>query len=226
MGYRFRGVLGSMCTQRDETVTVTRWASSQVDRDRWLDGRRQRLRTAGEWLRSGGSVLLYGPGGAGKSAALATVTATAARSRVLRCTPSECTAGTRFAALADLLSRITPEQFDRVPAASRRLLTAVAAGSAGTASSGSAYAFEPAEVERAALALLRALARTRPLLVVVDDLQWVDEASADALAFAAARVDDLPVHMAAAERVAPGDRPRRRSLCTSPLLVVGLEAWP
>ncbi|NJC71021.1 ATP-binding protein [Planosporangium thailandense] len=195
---------------------MTPQASSETDRDQWLDSRRQRLRTAGEWLRSGGSVLLYGPSGARKSTALAALAATAARSRVLRCTPAERGAGTRYAALADLLSRVTPEQFDQVPAAGRRLLAAVAAGAGD--------GVEPAEVRRALVALWRALARARPLLVVVDDLQWVDEASADVLEFAATGVDDVPVHLAAAERVPPGGRPRRRHLCPSPLLVVGLEA--
>jgi hypothetical protein len=42
----------------------------------------------------------------------------------------------------------------------------------------------------------RAMARTRPVLLVVDDLQWVDRHTADVLRFVAAPVDDLPLRMA------------------------------
>ena len=81
----------------------------------------------------------------------------------------------------------------------------------------------PAAVRLAVLNLFRVLARSRPLLLIVDDLQWVDEASADVLRFVALRVEDLPVQMAAAERVAPDCLPLRRGLCSPPLLVVRLD---
>jgi hypothetical protein len=89
--------------------------------------------------------------------------------------------------------------------------------------SGDLGSFGPAEVRLAALNLFRVVARSRPLLLIIDDLQWVDEASAEALRFVGRRVGDVPVQVAAVERVAPGHRPLRRALCASPLLVVGLE---
>jgi predicted ATPase len=194
---------------------VAQQASSEMDRDRWPAGRRQRLHPAREWLLSGGSVLVFGPAGTGKSAALDVVTAAAVRSRVLRCAPTERDADRRYAALLTLIRSVTSAELDAVPAARRRVLD--------TGVSGDLDSFGPAAARLAALTLFRVLARSRRLLLVVDDLQWVDEASADALRFVASRVDDVPVHLAAAERVAAGAAPSRRALCPSPLLLVGPE---
>jgi hypothetical protein len=186
-----------------------------VDGEQWLAGRRQRLHTAQEWLVSGGSALLFGPVGVGKSAALDMVTAAAVRSRVLRWAPTEGDADRRFATLTGLLGSIGSADLDAVPANRRRVLAAVV--------SGNLKSVAPATVRVAALNLFRVLARSRPLLLVVDDLQWVDGASADVLRFVASRVDDVPVRMGAAERVEPGGLPLRRALCPSPLLLAVLE---
>ena len=48
---------------------------------------------------------------------------------------------------------------------------------------------------RAFLALLRALARDRPVLVAIDDVQWLDAPSARVVAFAARRLGDSRVGM-------------------------------
>jgi hypothetical protein len=106
-------------------------------------------------------------------------------------------------------------ELDAVPGARRRVLAA--------AMSWDLDSVAPAAVRLAALNLFRVLARSRPLLLIVDDLQWLDEASADVLRFVAPRVEDLPVQMAAAERVAPDCLPLRRGLCPPPLLVVRLD---
>ena len=52
---------------------------------------------------------------------------------------------------------------------------------------------------------LRALAAREPVLVAVDDVQWLDRPSADALAFAARRVEGVPVRFLLARR--SGRRP-------------------
>jgi DNA-binding CsgD family transcriptional regulator len=54
------------------------------------------------------------------------------------------------------------------------------------------------------LALLRLLARDGPVLITVDDVQWLDPSSARILSFAARRLGDLPVGMLLAQR---GDGP-------------------
>jgi AAA ATPase domain len=183
-----------------------------------LVGRRHRLQTAGEWLLSGGSVLFFGPAGAGKTAALDVVTAAVVQSRVLRYAPAASSTGhpdRPFGALAGLLSTITAAELESVPAARRKVLAAAVSAEPGLLSP-----VTPAAMRLAVLNLLRVLARDLPLLLIVDDLQWVDEASAEVLRFVAPRVDDLPVQMAAAERVAPDSLPLRRGLCPPPLLVV------
>ena len=54
------------------------------------------------------------------------------------------------------------------------------------------------------LALITALAARRPLLLAVDDVQWLDPASAAILAYAVRRIDDAPVRVLLARRD-PGD---------------------
>jgi hypothetical protein len=189
--------------------------SSAAADDHSLAGRRNRLQTAKEWLLSGGSVLFFGTVGVGKSAAVDVITAAAVRSRVLRCASVEGEAGRAFGALAGLLSSITAAELDSVPAARRRILLAVM--------NDDVESVAPVAVRLAALNLFRVLAFSRPLLLIVDDLQWVDEASSDVLRFVASRVEDLPVQIAAAERVAPECLPLRRGLCPLPLLAVRLD---
>jgi DNA-binding CsgD family transcriptional regulator len=54
------------------------------------------------------------------------------------------------------------------------------------------------------LALLRLLARDAPVLIAVDDVQWLDPSSARILSFAARRLGDLPVGILLSQR---GDGP-------------------
>ena len=53
---------------------------------------------------------------------------------------------------------------------------------------------------RAFLALLRLLARDRPVLVAVDDIQWLDVPSRRALSFAARRLGDAPIGIVVTQR--------------------------
>src|SRR5262245_57080622 len=55
-------------------------------------------------------------------------------------------------------------------------------------------------VPRAFAALLRLLARDRPLLLAVDDVQWLDVSSRRALSFAARRLADAPVGILVTQR--------------------------
>ena len=73
----------------------------------------------------------------------------------------------------------------------------------------------PAEPERflvaaATMSLIAAEAERRPVLVVVDDAQWVDQESAAAFAFAARRLEEDQVCFiwSARDRSALGDLPR------------------
>ena len=55
----------------------------------------------------------------------------------------------------------------------------------------------PTAVALATLGVLRTLARSRPTIVTIDDLQWVDAPSLRALTFAFRRVDDEPLGLLA-----------------------------
>ena len=71
---------------------------------------------------------------------------------------------------------------------------------------------------RAVLAALRGLAEESPVLVAIDDLQWLDSASARALRYAIRRLDAEPVGILAVTRT--GSHPESR-LATAELLPPG-----
>ncbi|MFJ8535494.1 AAA family ATPase [Streptomyces sp. NPDC093591] len=160
-------------------------------------GREELFSTAREQLGRGGSVLLHGPAGIGKSTvlrALAGEYGGAART-VLRCSPTESESHLPFLALADLLGLVLDEVSERLPTAQR-----IALESALTGRGESTLQRDGLALRLAVLSTLRALADTGPVLVVVDDLQWLDPASAELLGFAARRLGDTPVRMLCAVR--------------------------
>ena len=59
-------------------------------------------------------------------------------------------------------------------------------------------------VSLAVLGVLRSLATVGPVTIAIDDAQWTDTPSARVLAFALRRIDDEPISVLAATRVAPG----------------------
>jgi DNA-binding CsgD family transcriptional regulator len=107
---------------------------------------------------------------------------------VLSSRPAEADASLSYAGLADLVDGIDDEAFDTLPAPQRQ---AIDVALLRAASEGRPP--EPRAVFAAFVSLLRALAGERPTVVAVDDVQWLDRPSAGALAFAARRVDALPI---------------------------------
>ncbi len=99
-----------------------------------------------------------------------------------------------FAALGDLLAG-TQDEIGRLPAPQRRALriALVLEEPQGEPPDERAIAV-------ATLALLRRLAADAPLLVALDDLQWLDRASAGVLGFAFRRLDAEPVGVLATAR--------------------------
>ncbi|MCZ4638981.1 ATP-binding protein, partial [Streptomyces rubrogriseus] len=160
-------------------------------------GREGSFGAAREQLARGGSVLLHGPAGIGKSTVLRTLAAEYARTAhtVLRCSATESESHLPFLALADLLGQVLDEVSGALPAAQRTALE-----SALTGRGESTLRRDGLALRLAVLSALRALAAEGPVLVVADDLQWLDPASAELLGFAARRLGETPVRLLCAVR--------------------------
>ena len=130
------------------------------------------------------ALVVRGDPGIGKTSlwAAATDLATAAGALVLVSRPVEAEMPLGYAGLGDLLEPVA----DRVLAALTEPLAADLAAAL-LLRDGSAPS-DPLVVARATLAALRDLAAESPVVVAVDDGQWLDPASARALAFAVRRL--------------------------------------
>ncbi|MFD1544442.1 ATP-binding protein [Nonomuraea guangzhouensis] len=126
----------------------------------------------------GRALVLRGAAGVGKSALL-DLAAAKSTSPVLRASGIEAETGLAYAALHELLRPVTG-LLDTLPGPQRDALR----GALGLAR-GSADRFL---VSAGVLSLLAEAAAGEGLLVLVDDFQWIDQASADALLFAARRL--------------------------------------
>ncbi|WP_091108457.1 helix-turn-helix transcriptional regulator [Micromonospora citrea] len=141
---------------------------------------------------SGGAVVLRGEAGAGKTALLDAAAARGGAMRVLRTTGVEAESDLAFAALHQVLWPVTGS-LDALPAPQRDAVRAALGLAAGSA--GDRYL-----LGAGALSLLAEAAEPDGLICVVDDFQWVDRASADALLFAARRVGTEKIAMLFAVR--------------------------
>jgi DNA-binding CsgD family transcriptional regulator len=147
------------------------------------DEERARLATLLDDARSGhaGTVLLHGEPGVGKSALLEDLVASAGGDvLVLRAQGMESEAPLPFAALHRLLRPVLGI-LDRVPAPQARALRA-AFGQADDVT------VEPFLAALATLSLLTEAAEDATVLCVIDDAQWLDRATADAVLVAARRL--------------------------------------
>jgi predicted ATPase len=134
----------------------------------------------------GAAVVLRGETGVGKSSLLSVAARHAADAgrAVLWVTGVESEAQVPFSGLHRLLRPILPE-VDALPRRQREALLS-AFGMAEPAA-------EPYLVSYAALELVAERAAEVPLVLVVDDVQWLDPPSASALAFLARRIEYEPV---------------------------------
>ena len=120
--------------------------------------------------------------------------------RVLSARPSGADAQLAFTALIDLLDDVEFDRLDDLPAPQRRALD-----SALLRDDPDGPPAEPHAIRLAFLNVLRALTRERPVVLAVDDVQWLDGPSADALAFVARRLDpDQAVFLLARRPGPPG----------------------
>ncbi|HET9974590.1 MAG TPA: AAA family ATPase [Streptosporangiaceae bacterium] len=155
-----------------------------------LRGRDRELSVLGTFLdavRAGGSRVLVvrGEPGVGKTALLDCLAWRASGCRVARAAGVQPEMELAFAGLHQLCAPML-DHAGPLPAPQRRALLTAFGISAGSAP-------DPFLVGLAVLGLLSEVAGERPLLCVVDDAQWLDRASAQALAFVARRLAAEPV---------------------------------
>src|SRR3954470_4459093 len=122
----------------------------------------------------GGGLVFAGAPGIGKTTIwAAAVDQAAARGfHVLTARPSEAEVELAFSVLSDLIGTIEEPTLAALPGAQRAALeNALRRGDA------SSTGFDPAAVGLATLGALRLFAASAPVLVAIDDLQWVDPPS-------------------------------------------------
>ena len=149
-----------------------------------LLGRERECETVGLLLSSAarghsGAVVIRGEAGIGKSALLDFAAHRAEGFTVLRTTGVEAESDLAFAGLYGLVRPIL-ERLDQLP----ERQSAALAGALGV---GPAMEADRLLVSAAVLGVLAAASEERPVLCLVDDAQWLDKPSADALVFAARR---------------------------------------
>jgi DNA-binding CsgD family transcriptional regulator len=131
------------------------------------------------------ALVLEGEAGMGKTTLwTAGVQEAEARSlHVLRALPAESESALSFAGVGDLLDPVLDHALDPLPAGQKRALSLAL-----VLEDAEGPPPDPHAVGVALLNAIRALSEARPLLVAVDDVQWLDTASAAALAYAARRL--------------------------------------
>jgi DNA-binding CsgD family transcriptional regulator len=162
-------------------------------------GRDSELASIGAFLDSAGprmtALLIEGEAGIGKSWLWRETSRVADERgyRVLACQPTESEAGIGFAGLIDLLGSWVDETTD-LPEPQRLALDAALARTSSDA------AFGPGAVAVAVLGVLRMLARSAPTMVAIDDPQWLDTPTRQALGFALRRLEAEPICVVLARR--------------------------
>src|SRR3954452_23702853 len=142
------------------------------------------------------SLVLRGEAGIGKTALLEYLIASAPDAIVVRAVGVQSDVELAFAGLHQLCGPLL-DRLERLPAPQRRAVKTVFGVTAGDAP-------DRFLVGLAVLSLFSEVAEQRPLLCVVDDAQWLDQASALTLAFVARRLLAEPVAIVFAARE-PGE---------------------
>ena len=116
--------------------------------------------------------------------------------RLLSSRAAQAESGLSFTGLSDLLAPVEPEMLATLPGPQRRgleiaLLRTEPAGGAP----------DPRAIGTAIVSLLRNLSAASPVLLALDDLQWLDRPTVRALEFALRRVEDCPLAVLATVRL-------------------------
>jgi DNA-binding CsgD family transcriptional regulator len=169
------------------------------------------------------ALVLEGEAGIGKSTLwLATVEAARQRGlRVLSSRPAEVELGVAFTGLGDLLEEALADVLSELAAPRRRALeiALLVRDEAG----------ERVDFRTLAVAVrhaLELLAGREPLLVAIDDVQWLDASSTSALAFALRRSQDADIALLFARRLGEGIPVSELELAVDDSLVARLHVGP
>ena len=151
----------------------------------------------GEVPRGPRVLLIEGEAGIGKTTLLRKGHDTAVQLgiTVLAAYPAESEVPLQFAGLADLLETVPAVLVDGLPGPQRQAVRQVV-----LRAESCQRPADPRTTATAVLTLLRNLSGMHPVVVVVDDLAWLDTASARALSFALRRLRLEPVGLLAAVR--------------------------
>ena len=163
--------------------------------------------------------MLRGEAGIGKTALLEYLVESASDLTVVRAVGVESEMELAYAGLHQLCAPLL-DRLERLPAPQRQALEIVFGLSAGAAP-------DRFLVGLGVLSLLSEVAEERPLLCVVDDAQWLDQASALTLAFVARRLLAEPVGIVFAARE-PGEELSahvRSWRCTACATVTPARCW-
>jgi DNA-binding CsgD family transcriptional regulator len=163
-------------------------------------GRDAELRTIGAFLgslpRSPGALVLAGPAGAGKTTLLRAGAAAAAERgfTVLATTPSLSDLRLAFAGLSDLMEPSLGAVVGELPPPQAQALRVALLQET------PAHPPEPRVIAAAFRTAVEVLARSAPVLIVIDDVQWLDPPSETAAGFAIRRLEHEPVGLLCAQR--------------------------
>jgi len=171
-------------------------AAGRSDVVRPAEWRRVREFAAGVRAAPAG-LALQGEAGAGKSTLwrAGIDAALAAGHRLMRSEPSAGETDLSFAGLSDLLTSVLPTVTAQIPGPQREALEIALLLRAAGAEPPTARA-----IDLAVLAALRACLSEGPVLIAVDDVQWLDAASLEALTFAVRRIPTGPLSLLVAAR--------------------------
>ncbi|MEU4835931.1 AAA family ATPase [Streptosporangium sp. NPDC023615] len=170
-----------------------------------VEGRARELAALDRFLTSlpGGAaaLVLAGDAGIGKTTVWnhGVARAGALGHRVLSCRPAEAETTLTLSALADLLHGVLEDADDMLPPLQAQALEVALLHR--TEAEGPPPAARA--LGAAALSAVRALARKGPVLLAIDDVQWLDQASAQVIAYVARRLTKEPVGLLVAMRAIP-----------------------
>lgn len=149
------------------------------------------------------AVLIEGPAGIGKTSLLraGVAMAEAAGASTLFAKPVEAEVTFAYATLGELLGpALGVSRTVLSPLHRQALDAAIGSGDGDSTADHGGLELDAQRVGLAVLALWRTLVSRGPLLIAVDDAQWTDQASRDALAFALRRLGDLRARVLIATR--------------------------